>query len=337
MAQLLKKITQKQELQIAIVLAIIGGILTTVAFVMAFTTANMQYHNTVVILPEFIDPNLAPHMSGRLAGPEFQPGDGSVAYLNPWFSQKIFYFHVPIAQLSLLVFTLAAIFAALFLKTRDPNYDLRSRIGMETTLVFTIGTMITGSLWTRAAWINSWGELGRVLLSEPRLVTYTVMLMFVVAYFVLRKSVDGEEKRATYSAVFSILAWVIVPFSFFYTRITQEVQAHPTDALNPGMDTSNLIPFIVAIVGMMMLGYAIYILRVAEEKKRAQLAAIKEDIEDALSSMGRQGELQGSAKHSAAAVLRTKTAKAAKANDKTDDDTVVSDENSATTKQEEIR
>jgi heme exporter protein C len=298
----LKKITQQRELQIAIVLAVIGGLLTTLAFVMAFTTANMQWHNTVVNAPGFISDTVVP-----LAPPELQPTDGSVNYRNPWFSQKIFYFHVPIAQLSLLVFTLAAAFAAAFLKTRNPNYDLRSRIGMETTLLFTLGTMISGSLWTRAAWINSWGELGHVLLSEPRLVTYTVMLMFVVAYFVLRKSVDGEEKKATYSAVFAILAWIIVPFSFVYTRITQEAQAHPTDALNPGMDTSNLIPFIIAIFGMMMLGYAIYILRVAEEKKRAQLAAIKEDIEDALADVAKQDDSKTGAQYSAAAVLGAKT------------------------------
>jgi len=290
-----------REMQIAIVLAVVGGLLTTLAFVMAFTSANMQYHNTTVNLPGFVQDTRVP-----LAAPEFQPQppDGTVNYLNPWFSQKIFYFHVPIAQLSLVVFTLAAIFAVAFLRTKDPNYDLRSRIAMETTLLFTIGTMISGSLWTRASWINSWGELGGILLSEPRLVTYTVMLMFVVAYFVLRRSVDGEEKKATYSAVFSILAWIIVPFSFIFTRVTNQVQAHPTDALNPGMDTTNLIPFIICIIGMLMLGYAIYTLRVREEKKRIQLEAIKEDIEDALSD-AKKLKTNTAADYSAAAVLGT--------------------------------
>jgi len=289
------------EMKIAIVLAVVGGLLTTVAFVMSFTTANMQYHNTTVNVPGFVHDTRVP-----LAAPEFQPQppDGTVNYLNPWFSQKIFYFHVPIAQLSLVIFTLAAIFAVAFLRSKDPNYDLRSRIAMETTLLFTIGTMISGSLWTRASWISSWGELGAILLSEPRLVTYTVMLMFIVAYFVLRRSVDGEEKKATYSAVFAILAWIIVPFSFIFTRVTNQVQAHPTDALNPGMDTSNLIPFIICIIGMLMLGYAIYTLRVREEKKRMQLATIKEDIEDAL-SVSRKEHAKAPAAYSAAAVLGT--------------------------------
>jgi len=272
----LRNISQGQELKIAIVLAILGGILTTVAFVMAFTTANMQYHDFTVNLPTF---QTNPETRIPLATPEFQPQppDGTVNYLNPWFSQKIFYFHVPVAWLSLMMFTLSAIFAAIFLKTRNPKSDLRSRIGMETTLIFTLGTMISGSMWTRAAWVNSWGEMAGKLLSEPRLVTYTVMLMFVVAYFVLRRSVDGEEKKATYGAVFTLLAWLIVPFSYAFTRLTQHTipQAHPADALNTGMDPSNLLPFIVCIFGMSMLGYAIYTLRVQKKRNVCSLRSLK--------------------------------------------------------------
>ncbi|MCL2402834.1 MAG: cytochrome c biogenesis protein [Coriobacteriia bacterium] len=294
-----KSFTQKRELQITIVLAIFGAILTTAAFVMAFTSANMQYHDTTVTVDYLLEDKGA-----LLAPPAQQVGvDEGFVYITPWFSQKIFYFHVPIAQLSLVVFSLAAIFGIIFLRTRNPNYDLRSRIAMETTLIFTLGTMITGSLWTRASWLNSWGELGSTLLSEPRLVTYTVMLMFVVAYFVLRKSVEGEEKKATYSAVFAILAWIIVPFSFLYTRLTQEAAAHPTDAVNTGMDPSNLLPFIVCIFGMMMLGYAIYILRVAEEKKRTQLEEIKETIEDSLSKASKAKGVNATNQYSAAVVL----------------------------------
>jgi len=176
---------------------------------------------------------------------------------------------------------------------------------MEATLLFTMGTMISGSMWTRASWVNNWGEMAGMLLSEPRLVTYSVMLMFVVAYFVLRRSVDGEEKKATYSAVFAILAWIIVPFSFIFTRMTNATTAHPTDALNAGMDTTNLIPFIICMFGMTMLCYGIFILRTIEEKKRAQLDAIKEDIEDSFADAKKGKDHSFVNQYSAAAVLGT--------------------------------
>ena len=260
----------KKQLKIALILAIVGGLLTTLAFVLSFTMARVQTFGLVAaegaVATDF-----------PLAPPEMQPTDGSVNYLRPWLSQKIFYFHVPLAEASFLVFTFAAVYAVLFLLKRKKSYDTRSRIGMETTLIFTIGTMVSGSLWTRASWLNNWSQLGRELLSEPRLATYTVMLLFVIAYFVLRNSVEDEERRATYAAVFAIIAWIDAPISFFITRLIDST--HPV-VFQPGMDTSNLVPFIIGQVGMLLLGYAIYVLRVSEENAHETLALIKEEIED---------------------------------------------------------
>ena len=260
----------KKQLKIALILVLVGGLLTTVAFVMAFTTASVQgfgLYNS----PSHID-------STFLAPPGEQPADGTVNYMRPWFSQKIFYFHVPVAEASFLVFTFAAAYAVLFLIKRKKDYDTRSRIGMEATLVFIIATMVTGSFWTVASWLGGdWTRLGRELLSEPRLATYSVMLIFVIAYFVLRNSVEDEERRAVYAAAFAILAWINAPISFFVTRLVDS--RHPV-VFQSGMDTSNLMPFIVAQIGMLMLGYAIYTLRVSEESMRDKLALIKEEIEE---------------------------------------------------------
>jgi heme exporter protein C len=260
----------KRQLQVAIILAIVGGVLTTAAFLMAFTTARVQTFGTIDA-PAAVETTYPP------APAAMQPTDGTgVRYQRPWLSQKIFYFHVPIAEASFLVFTLAAIFAVLFLVKRKQSYDTRSRIGMETTLVFTIGTMITGVMWTRASWLTNWSQLGREMLSEPRLATYTIMLVFVIAYFVLRNSVEDPERRAVYSAVFTIIAWIDAPISFFITRMVPS--NHPI-VFQSGMDTTNLIPFIIAQIGMLMLGYAIYALRVAEESSRDTLTVLKEQLE----------------------------------------------------------
>ena len=70
---------------------------------------------------------------------------------------------------------------------------------MEVTLLFVILTLITGDLWTKASW-GVWWEW------EPRLTTYFIMTLLVIAYFVLRNSVEDEERRAVYAAVFGIIA-----------------------------------------------------------------------------------------------------------------------------------
>jgi len=258
----------RTSLKWAVILALLGGVLTTLAFVGAFTYAQTQTFSTTVNVPNEVAQQAvrAGFPAGSQAAQMAAPA-GTVAVQQPWFSQKIFFFHVPIAVASLLVFTIAAVFSVLFLVKRKKSYDTRSRIAMEATLVFIIGTMISGDLWTRASW-GVWWEW------EPRLTTYAIMTLLVIAYFVLRNSIEDEERRATYAAVFSIFAWIDAPVTFLVTRLMPS--QHP--ALT-GLVTNNLIPFMVGMAGMCMLGYAIYELRFNEEHLRERIAVLKDDLE----------------------------------------------------------
>jgi heme exporter protein C len=239
-------------------MTIIGGVMTTAAFLMAFFTAEVQQFGTVT-LPQQIK-TVFPLMGTDPAG---------YMYARPWFSQKIFYFHVPFAEASFLVFTVAAYFAIRFLMTRRKEYDTKTRVAMEVALIFVILTLITGDLWTKASW-GVWWEW------EPRLTTYFIMTLLMIAYFVLRNSLEDEERRATYSAVFAIIAWIDAPISFFITRLIPS--DHPV-VFKSGMATSNLVPFIVAQLGMLLIGYAVYVVRLREEQMRERLDVIKESLE----------------------------------------------------------
>ena len=250
-----------KQIKIAIALVIVGGLLTTAAFFMAFYTAEVQTFGFAT-LEKAVD-TVYP-----LAPADMQPTDGSINYQRPGFAQKIFYFHVPIAEASFLVFTIAMVFAVLFLRKRRKSYDTKSRIAMETALIFVIATMITGDIWTKASW-GVWWEW------EPRLTTYLIMMLLMIAYFVLRNSIEDEERRATYSAVFAIVAWIDAPISFFITRLIPST--HPV-VFQSGMAMSILIPFIIAQIGMLMIGYAIYVLRVGEEDLRSRLEIAKEAL-----------------------------------------------------------
>lgn len=247
-----------KQLKIALVMLLIGGLLTTAAFFMAFTTAEMQRFGTVTF-EEPID----------TAFPLLRQTEAGFQYERPWFSQKIFYFHVPVAEASFLVFGVAAFFAIRFLLTRRREYDTKGRIAMETAIIFVVLTMITGILWTKASW-DVWWEW------EPRLTTYFIMTLMMVGYFVLRNSIEDEERRAVYSAVFAIIAFINAPISFFITRLVPS--NHPV-VFQSGFATSNLVPFIVAQIGMLLVGYAIYVIRMSEERLGERLDALKESLE----------------------------------------------------------
>jgi heme exporter protein C len=234
----------------------LAAALTVTAFVMAFF---------------FTAPTLGAtqlEMAGRMVG------NRNVAQPIA-FTQKIFYFHVPVAITSFVVFFFTAYFGVRFLQTRDRKYDVKARIATEVTLLFTTLTMITGDLWTRA----EWGEWWRW---EPRLTTYLIMMLLVIGYFVLRASVEDEERRAVYASVFGIVAFLDAPLSFAITRLVPATeQSHPVVLkADGGLDPMQLTAFMLGMAGMLLLGFVIYQLRNREEQAKERVEALKVALED---------------------------------------------------------
>ena len=191
------------------------------------------------------------------------------------FGQKIFYFHVPVAIASFTIFFFTAFYGVRFLMTRDRKYDTKSRIATEVTLIFVVLTMITGDLWTRWSWGVWWTW-------EPRLTTYLIMMLLVIGYFVLRASVEDEEKRAVYAAAFGIIAFLDAPLSFAITRIVPAgSEVHPVVIGVPGgLEGSQLAAFLISMFGMIAFGYVIYQLRYREERAKERLEVLKAALED---------------------------------------------------------
>jgi heme exporter protein C len=191
------------------------------------------------------------------------------------FGQKIFYFHVPVAITSFTVLFFTAYLGIRFLVTRDRRFDTKSRIATEVALLFVVLTMITGVVWTRWAWGVWW-------VWEPRLTTYLILMLLVIGYFVLRASVEDEEKRAVYAAVFGIIAFLDAMISLVITRVVPaSAEAHPVVIGVPGgLDGGQLAAFLIAMFGMMALGYVIYQLRAREERVKERLEMLKAALED---------------------------------------------------------
>ncbi len=178
--------------------------------------------------------------------------------------QKIFYFHVAIAVVCLGVFGVAAIYGARYLRSRDPRLDEISSLSIGIALAFALLTVITGSIWAKASW-GTWWVWG-----DPRLVTFLIVLMLYAAYFVLRSSAEGE-RRARYSAIYSIAAFASVPLSFYSVRVANSF-VHPVVFTQNGADMpgSMLIWFVVSLVAM--VGVYLTILQVELIQRRADRA-----------------------------------------------------------------
>ena len=65
------------------------------------------------------------------------------------FSQRIFYFHVPIALTSYVCFGWGAWKALLHLWKRPPGADLESYVAIHLGVIFGALTLLTGSIWAK--------------------------------------------------------------------------------------------------------------------------------------------------------------------------------------------
>ena len=185
-------------------------------------------------------------------------------------SQKIFYFHMPAAIASFAALIFAGYYSIRFLMTRCERFDTCARIAMETSLIFIIFTMITGEMWTRFEWGVWWTW-------DPRLTTYLVILLLVIANIGLRAMVDAPEKRGVFSAVLAILTLVDVPICLVVTRLIPS-SIHPVVVREGGMTPEMGMCVGVILVGMLLLVFALYRVRFRQVRLEQRIEAARETL-----------------------------------------------------------
>ncbi|MBP1658371.1 MAG: ABC-type cytochrome c biosis transport system permease component [Bacteroidetes bacterium] len=153
---------------------------------------------TLVIVAAFVPPIVS------------QPQSWYEFPLIPGLEEKarIIFFHVPTAWLSVMAFVTSMFYGIRYLRKRDMMDDLRSSSAAGLGLLFCILATVTGAIWAKFNWGSFWNW-------DPRETSIFVLLLIYGAYFSLRSAVEVEEKRATLSSVYSIIAAVTVPFFIF--------------------------------------------------------------------------------------------------------------------------
>jgi heme exporter protein C len=132
--------------------------------------------------------------------------------------QKVFYFHVSSAWIGMLAFLVAAGAGIVYLRSHNPDWDVTAVAAVEIGLVFSIITIVSGSIWARPIW-NTWWTW------DPRLTTVTIMVLIYAAYLMLRQGIEDPDRRARFGAVYAIIGFLSVPLTFFSIRIFRTI--HP--------------------------------------------------------------------------------------------------------------
>jgi heme exporter protein C len=186
-------------------------------------------------------------------------------------SQRIFYFHVPIALTAYACFGWGAYKALLLLWRKDERHDLESYVGIHQGTIFGALTLLTGSIWAKASWGHWW------LWSEDQLVLFLVLFLFYSAYFMLRFSIEEGPRRANISAVYALFGVVLIPVSFLAIRLAENI-IHPTVFTREGPQMSGVmfLTFCIAWLAMTVLAYALYRLELLGKRLDSNLRELRE-------------------------------------------------------------
>ena len=177
--------------------------------------------------------------------------------------QRIMYVHVPTAWNAMLVLTFAFACAVLSLLRGGWGWDARLEAAVEGGVVLSALLCTQGSIWARPTWGVWWDW-------DPRLTTTAVLLFAFAGILALRGFVEDPVKRAVWTAVAVVIAYVDVPLVYFSVRwwnSLHQVQSSPAT-----VSKAFILPLRINAFGILFLMSGLIALR-------ARLAALRGEDE----------------------------------------------------------
>jgi len=182
-------------------------------------------------------------------------------------AQRIVYLHVAVAWLGLAGFPFMAATGAMYLLRRNLWWDHWSQAAAELAWLCSGLTLVTGSLWAKAAW-NTWWTW------DPRLMTSFVLWAMYSGYLLIRANLEDAHRRARLGAVWAAVGVLDVPMVVMATRWFRGI--HPTA---PPMEPAMRVVLLISVVSFTAL-FALLLTR-----RRHQLC-----LEDRLACLQRRVE-----------------------------------------------
>lgn len=178
---------------------------------------------------------------------------------------RILYVHVPSAWIMMVCFTLGCGFAVWSLWSGKPRADGLMVGAIEVGTVLTGLVLVQGMLWARPTWGVWWDW-------DVRLTFTLILFLLFAGILALRAVVDDTRRRATWSAVATIVAYADVPLVYYcvrWWRSLHQVQSSP-ETVDPMM----VIPLRLNAFAMLFLALWMIAMRTRLEEARAASEAI---------------------------------------------------------------
>lgn len=166
--------------------------------------------------------------------PDYQQGD----------SFRILYIHVPSAWMSMAVFALMALYAAIALIWRIKLCEILAMACAPSGAAFTLVTLLTGAIWGKPMWGTWWSW-------DPRLTTELILLFLYLGVMGLYGAIDDRRSAARAAGLLAIVGVVLLPVIRYSVVWWNSLHQGQTIRVfgESSMDPSMIAPLLWMVVG----------------------------------------------------------------------------------------
>jgi heme exporter protein C len=181
------------------------------------------------------------------------------------------YFHVTMWFSMIFLMLMSMVQSVKYLSGFDKVRDLKAEALASTGMFIALLGLTTGMIWAQFTWGAFW-------VNDPKLNGVAVTMLIYLAYFILRNSIENEDAKARVSAIYNIIAFVMmIVFIGVLPRMADSL--HPGNGGNPAfgtydMNNSMRMVFYPAVIGWILISswiaqlrFRIKVLEINKENK----------------------------------------------------------------------
>ena len=167
---------------------------------------------------------------------------------------------------------MSMIYSIFYLRKHDINFDDRAADAARLGFIFCLLATTTGALFAKITWGAYWNW-------DPRQTSVFILLLIYGAYFALRGAIQDQQRRAALSAVYSIFAFVTVPFLVFVLpRMLPSL--HPSESVVDSNMKFTMGPAVrVIFFSSLSLFTVLYLWMLNLSNRVSKLVRTQEDLE----------------------------------------------------------
>ena len=186
-------------------------------------------------------------------------------------SMRIMYIHVPSAWFALMAYTILAGSSVLWFITRNPIFSIIARSIAQIGMIFTLISLVTGSIWGKPTWGVWW-------VWDARLTSMLLLFFLYLAYIFLWQSITNKDLASKISAALAIVGFVNIPIIKFSVDWwnTLHQPATISKLSSPSIDISMMIPLFIMTLATFLFLITVFFIRLRIEILDNKILRIKE-------------------------------------------------------------